>query len=120
MTRLARVAPELPAASLQSAIAFYERLGFETASRLPGLGYAIVERDGIALHLFEDKVHRATPIGVHIFTADLTGLFEEFEGLGIRFAQKIERKPWGNRDFRLRDDYGNELKFTEPHTAEDE
>jgi len=24
------------------------------------------------------------------------------------------RKPWGNRDFRVKDDSGNELKFTEP------
>lgn len=120
MARLARIAPELPVANLQSAIVFYERLGFETASRLPGRDYAIVERDAVALHLFEDKGHRATPIGVHIFTADLAELFEEFDDRGVRFAQKIERKPWGNRDFRIRDDYGNELKFTEPRIAEDE
>lgn len=24
------------------------------------------------------------------------------------------RKPWGNRDFRVLDDSGNEIKFTEP------
>jgi len=33
--------------------------------------------------------------------------------------RSLGRKPWGNRDFRVRDDFGNELKFTEPR-SEDE
>jgi uncharacterized glyoxalase superfamily protein PhnB len=73
-----------------------------------------VERDGIALHLFDDKVHRSAPMGVHLFTPDLTELYEEFSNRGVRFTQEIERKPWGNRDFRIKDEFGNELKFTEP------
>ncbi len=73
-----------------------------------------MERDGIALHLFEDTLHRSAPLGIHLFTADLAELYEEFAARGILFSQKIERKPWGNRDFRIKDDFGNELKFTEP------
>jgi uncharacterized glyoxalase superfamily protein PhnB len=53
-------------------------------------------------------------MGVHLFTHDLAELFEEFSDRGVRIAQKIERKPWGNRDFRVKDEFGNELKFTEP------
>ncbi|HWG20379.1 MAG TPA: glyoxalase superfamily protein [Terracidiphilus sp.] len=119
MARLARVAPELPCANLPAAIGFYERLGFALASDAPQHDYAIVERDGIALHLFEDKAHRASAVGIHIFTHDLAALHEEFEDRGVRFAQKIERKPWGTRDFRIKDDFGNELKFTEPVGEED-
>lgn len=114
MARLARIAPELPASNLPAAIAFYEQLGFALTSHTPQRDYAIVERDGIALHLFEDRVRRSAPMGVHLFTPELVELFEEYAGRGIPFAQKIERKPWGNRDFRIRDDFGNELKFTEP------
>jgi uncharacterized glyoxalase superfamily protein PhnB len=115
MARISRIAPELPAANLTAAIAFYERLGFELVSRAQP-DYAIVERDGIALHLFEDRQHRAAPTGVHLFTQDLAELFEDFGERGVRFSQTIERKPWGNRDFRVKDDFGNELKFTEPES----
>jgi uncharacterized glyoxalase superfamily protein PhnB len=120
MARLARIAPEVPAANLPGAIAFYEKqLGFHAVSMMPERDYAIVERDGIAIHLFKAGPRPATPVGVHIFTANLAELFDELSDRGVRFAQGIERKPWGNRDFRIRDDFGNELKFTEPR-AEDE
>src|SRR5579871_6427499 len=53
MTRLLRIAPELPALSLKSALDFYEhKLGFRVATQAPGGAYAIVERDGVAIHLF--------------------------------------------------------------------
>jgi uncharacterized glyoxalase superfamily protein PhnB len=119
MARFSRIAPELPAVNLSASIAFYERLGFLLASQTPAHDYAIVERDGIAIHLFEDRAHRNTQCGVHIFTHDLAELFEEFADRGIVFAQKIVRKPWGNREFRIKDEYGNELKFTEPATDDD-
>jgi uncharacterized glyoxalase superfamily protein PhnB len=119
MARLLRIAPELPAANLKSALAFYEhKLGFRVAAHMPGSDYAIVERDGIAIHLFQDAVRKHSPVGVHLFTAELEGLRDDLLERGARLSQDIVRKPWGNRDFRLRDDFGNELKFTEP-SAED-
>ena len=119
MARLTRIAPELPAASLKTALAFYEhKLGFRVATEMPGGEYAIVERDGIAIHLFQDVTRKHSPTGVHIFTNELEGLRDELLNRGARLSQDIVRKSWGNRDFRVRDEYGNELKFTEP-TAED-
>ncbi len=116
MAKLARIAPELPSANLDNAIAYYEqKLGFEVAMRLPGDEYAIVERDGVAIHLFSDREKSPSAVGVHIFTPDLDQLFAELQGAGAIITQRIERKPWGNRDFRVRDEVGNELKFTEPH-----
>jgi len=114
MARLARIAPELPATHLPTAIDFYEKLGFALVTVTPKRDYAIVQRDGIALHLFEDRAHRYAAMGIHIFTPDLAELFEELADRGVSFTQKIERKPWGNREFRIKDDFGNELKFTEP------
>lgn len=53
MARLSRIAPELPAANLHATIAFYEhKLGFRVAMQMPAGDYAIVERDGVAIHLF--------------------------------------------------------------------
>jgi uncharacterized glyoxalase superfamily protein PhnB len=119
MARLLRIAPELPAANLKAALAFYEhKLGFRVAMEIPGLDYAIVERDGIAIHLFQDAARKHSPVGVHLITAELEGLRDDLLERGARLSQDILRKPWGNRDFRLRDDFGNELKFTEPVTED--
>jgi uncharacterized glyoxalase superfamily protein PhnB len=114
MPTLARIAPELPAADLEDAIHYYERkLGFEVAMRMPDSKYAIVERDGVAIHLFAEDAHHST-VGIHIFTAGLDQLFAEVNERGAKITQPIENKPWGNREFRVRDAFGNELKFTEP------
>lgn len=115
MPKLTRIAPELPVSNLREAVEYYERqLGFQIAMEMPGGDYAIVERDGIAIHLFEDDAGSHSPGGVHIFTADLDELHAELLQRGARMSQGIERKPWGNRDFRVKDTSGNEIKFTEP------
>jgi uncharacterized glyoxalase superfamily protein PhnB len=113
MVRLLRVAPELPAADLAAALEYYERrMGFRAAMRMPD--YAIVERDGVAIHLFEDRARQHSPVGIHVFTADLDEIFAELRESGTLVTQAIEKKPWGNREFRVKDDFGNEIKFTEP------
>jgi uncharacterized glyoxalase superfamily protein PhnB len=118
VARLSRIAPELPVADLRAALMYYrQRLGFEVAMEMPDGEYAIVERDGVAIHLFRDDRNRS-PIGMHIFTPDIDELYREFQSRGALFSQQIERKPWGNREFRIEDEFGNELKFTEP-LAED-
>jgi len=115
MARLLRIAPELPAINLKTALAYYEhKLGFRVAMITPAGDYAIVERDGIAIHLFQDASRKQSPVGIHLFTNELEGLRDDLIERGARLSQDILRKPWGNRDFRVRDDFGNELKFTEP------
>ena len=111
--RLSRLAPELPAADMRASIQYYvERLGFSLAMQMEG--YAIVERDGVAIHLFDDAGRERSPVGVHIFSPELDELSAEFERRGAKIVQGIEVKSWGNREFRLVDVCGNELKFTEP------
>ena len=117
MAKLSRIAPELPVTDLTEAIQHYEReLGFSCVMRMPQGDYAIVERDEVTIHLFQDKTRSCTPVGIHIFTADLDALYAELQQRGARLSQTIQHKPWGNRDFRLTDGFGNEIKFTEPVT----
>jgi uncharacterized glyoxalase superfamily protein PhnB len=119
MAKLCRVAPEFPVANLHDAIMEYEeKLGFRVAMQMPNGDYAIVERDDVAIHLFPDGLRSHSPVGIHIFTPDLETLYVEFRQRGAHLTQGIERKPWGNRDFRLKDGFGNLIKFTEP-LAED-
>lgn len=84
----------------------------------PNGDYAIMERDVVAIHLFQDNANVHTPVAIHIFSPDLDALYAEFKSSGARLTQDIRRKPWGNRDFRLKDAFGNELKFTEPLTED--
>jgi uncharacterized glyoxalase superfamily protein PhnB len=111
--RLSRLAPELPATNLCASIEYYvECLGFSLAVQMKD--YAIVERDGVAIHIFEDARQEHSAVGVHLFTPDIDDLSAEFEGRGAKIVQPIETKPWGNREFRVMDACGNLLKFTEP------
>ncbi len=113
MSELQRIAPELPVSDLRSSLDYYEaKLGFRTVMEMPGGDYAVVERDNVAIHLFRTG-KGSTPGSIHIFTDGLDDLQKEFEGRGAHIHQRIVRKPWGNRDFRVIDDSGNELKFTE-------
>jgi uncharacterized glyoxalase superfamily protein PhnB len=115
--RLSRVAPEIPVHGLKAAIEFYEqKLGFSLLMELPDQGYAIVERDDIAIHLFEDEARSYSNVGIHIFTENLDALYAELEARGTALSQAIILKPWGNRDFRVKDNSGNEIKFTEPRS----
>lgn len=115
MATLSRIAPEIPVSNLRAAIEYYEeKLGFKSVMEMPGGDYAIIERDEIAIHLFHDNTRSPSPVGVHIFTHELDELYAELQQRGARLSQQIMRKPWGNRDFRVSDHSGNEIKFTEP------
>jgi uncharacterized glyoxalase superfamily protein PhnB len=41
-------------------------------------------------------------------------LFLEFQSAGVTFAQTLQRKAWGARDFIVRDPDGNLLLFAGP------
>jgi predicted enzyme related to lactoylglutathione lyase len=115
MAKLSRIAPEIPVSDLRGSIEYYEqKLGFRLVLEMPDGDYAIVERDDIAIHLFHDESRPHSPVGMHIFTQQLDELQAELQQRGARLSQKIMRKPWGNRDFRVNDSSGNEIKFTEP------
>lgn len=114
MTKLERVAPEIPVIDMDESLGYYRtKLGFEVEMTMSEGGYAIVERDNVALHLFQDKTKSHSPTSVHIFTYGLEELYAELRGRGAQVSQRIVRQPWGNRDFRITDPTGNEIKFTE-------
>ena len=115
MVKLSRVAPELPVADLHESLVYYEqKLGFRAAMKMPDGKYAIVERDDIAIHLFQEDPLKSSPVAIHVFTEGLEDLHAELQDRGACVSQGILRKPWGNRDFRVNDISGNEIKFTEP------
>jgi uncharacterized glyoxalase superfamily protein PhnB len=104
MAKLTRVALELPVTNMAQALQHYDKqLGFDVVMTMPTGDYAIVERDGVALHLYEDASGAATLGSIHIFVDGLDDLEAELQNRGAQFTQTIVRKPWGNRDFRVVD-----------------
>ncbi len=115
MARLARIAPEVPISDLRASVCYYEKkLGFRIAMEMPEGDYAVMERDDVAIHLFQRDGSNPSRTSFHVFTDGLDELYGEFQRSGARISQGIVRKPWGTRDFRVFDDDGNEIKFTEP------
>jgi catechol 2,3-dioxygenase-like lactoylglutathione lyase family enzyme len=113
MPSLRRIAPALPVSNLRDSLDSYEsKLGFRTVATMPEGDYAVIERDDGAIHLFQAGAGNS-PGSIHIFTEGLDELHTEFAARGARISQGILRKPWGNRDFRILDNSGNEIKFTE-------
>ena len=101
MARLSRIAPELPVSNLQASLTYYEqKLGFRVAMELPEQDYAIVERDDIAVHLFQADTQDHIRVGIHIFTNDLDELHNELlqRGASVTHLSELGNR-CGNRDF---------------------
>jgi uncharacterized glyoxalase superfamily protein PhnB len=120
MPKLARIAPEIPVSNMRESIDYYEKkLGFHVVMQMPEGVYAIVERDHVAIHLFQDDTRVHSPASMHIFIHGLDELYAELQQRGAQVTQEILRKPWGNRDFRVEDCSENKIKFTEPLSEND-
>jgi uncharacterized glyoxalase superfamily protein PhnB len=113
MAALLRIAPEVPVSGVRRSAGYYEdKLGFKTVMIMPAGDYAVVERDEVAIHLFEAG-NEVSSVAMHIFTRGLDDLHAELRRRGAVITQDIVTQPWGNRDFRVKDEFGNEFKFSE-------
>ena len=103
-----------------SAAFFQEKLGFEI-DFLHGAPpfYGSVSRGEACLHLrfvnqpnFADLAAREVSlILATVEVSDVQGLFAEFKGRDVEFAQTPTKQPWGGTDFQVRDPDGNVISF---------
>lgn len=117
--RLRAICPVIPVRNVAASAAFYERhLGFATAFMADDRSYAVVARDGQALHLTDasesEAALRATAnnISLYIEVEDVAALWSAVEA--SRPATKLralEDKPWGTREFHILDPDGCLLRF---------
>jgi catechol 2,3-dioxygenase-like lactoylglutathione lyase family enzyme len=102
---------------MEQALAFYGQLGFQTTYR--DEAFAIVERDGVDLHLncYPDppKGHSVCWIAV----TNIDALYQQY--LPTNAVQSpLEAKPWGLKEFFIRDPFRNLILFAEGIPEEDE
>jgi catechol 2,3-dioxygenase-like lactoylglutathione lyase family enzyme len=124
---LSTTAAQLFVADIAAACDFYtQKLGFSVVFVYgdPPF-YAQVPRDRARLKLrcvdeaVIDPARRqresllSADIGVDS-AAEIEQLFADFQSAGIDFHQTLERKPWGARNFIVRDPDGNLILFAGP------
>jgi hypothetical protein len=104
------VAPRFVVHDMERALAFYGQLGFQTTYQ--DETFAIIERDGIDLHLNYSpdppKGHSVCWIGV----TNIEALYEQYMPTNT-IQSPLEAKPWGLKEFFIRDPFGNLLLFAE-------
>jgi catechol 2,3-dioxygenase-like lactoylglutathione lyase family enzyme len=117
--------PILPSRDLDEALAFYERLGFE--SRGAGhakWNYLIVGRGMVALHFYLDPGvdPLTTSAQCYVYVDDADALFAEWDAIGVvtdpTNGSRLQGPPtdteWGMREFALVDPSGNLLRIGSP------
>ncbi len=112
--------PVLPCADLEAALDFYvQRLGWERVFSFPELGYAGVARCGATLHLsVRAAPGRSEPVSCRFRVRGVDALHDEYQAAGVVDPKgPLERKPWGLREFVVRDRDGNALHLGEEPRA---
>ena len=116
-----RTVTVLPVSDITQACEWYQRaLGLETVYLHEGVqegevtNYAVLERDGVQVHLILDEPppYRAswTRAGtgyLYLKVRDVDATYKEVESAGVEIARGLETENWGARGFNLTDPSGN-------------
>ena len=103
--------PELPVKDVELAQEYYrDVLGFEIGWLEPGKDIGAVSRDAVAIFLRR----KAPPLepSIHwIFADDIEAAYQELKAAEANIVEPLETKPWGLRQFTLKDPDGNIFYF---------
>jgi catechol 2,3-dioxygenase-like lactoylglutathione lyase family enzyme len=117
MPRLTKVCPQLPAAHVGKAAAWYrDKLGFTIVRLYPEHGFAIVRRDETELHFWTCEERRiAEHTSAYFGVDDIDGLHASLAAANDGGAlSEVADREWGMREFYVTDPDGNLLKFGVP------
>jgi uncharacterized glyoxalase superfamily protein PhnB len=79
--------------------------------------YQSLQRDGVVLHLSEHYGDACPGAQVRIEVEDIEALHAELIGKNYKFARPgLEAMPWGMREVRVGDPFGNRITFAERMT----
>src|SRR5437588_11232839 len=107
------VAPRFLVGDMEQALAFYGQLGFATIYQHEG--FAIVERDGIALQFNVSDPTQEPPKSrsvCYIGVTHIEALYQQYVPTGA-LQSPLQATPWGMQEFFLCDPFRNLLLFAE-------
>ena len=79
-----------------------------------GASYAILDRDGMNVHLQIRRrpiAHEDNTYDFYASVPDAAALLKEFEGRGVKVVQPLEDQPYGMRDFSVENPEGGRIMF---------
>ncbi|HEY1140663.1 MAG TPA: glyoxalase superfamily protein [Lysobacter sp.] len=105
---------EIVGPDVDASLAFYAARGFEIARRSGS--FAVVHRDGLRLFLAQDPDADTQPRwnSLRVMTKDVDSLHEAIVGRGIAILHPPENRPFGLREFVVRDPNGFDIRFCQP------
>ncbi len=111
MTSFGPPVPELPVADVERAQQHYrDALGFEIGWIEPDKGIGAVSR-GRAVIFFRKRKRPFEPAVHWMYAEDIDATFQELKSSGANIVEPLEKKPWGLRQFTVRDLDGNIFYF---------
>ena len=105
---------EIVCPDVDASLAFYQSLGFEVARRSGP--FAVIHRDGLRLFLSQDASANTQPrwTSLRIMTKNVDALHDAAVAHGIAILHSPEDRPFGLREFVVRDPNGFDLRFAQP------
>jgi uncharacterized glyoxalase superfamily protein PhnB len=103
--------PELPVVDVERSQKYYrDVLGFEIGWLYAGKEIGAVSRGEVAI-FFRKRTEPFEPAVHWVFADDVDAAYEELKSAGANIAEPLETKPWGLRQFTVRDLDGNLFYF---------
>ena len=104
--------PELPVADVERAQQHYrDALGFKIGWLYPGKGIGAASRGGNVTIFFRKRKPPFEPAVHWVFAEDIDATYQELKSLGANIVEALEKKPWGLRQFTVKDLDGNLFYF---------
>lgn len=107
-----RFAPTVRVTDLERSVAFYrDALGMEKVfENGDPVGFVIMDRDGVELHLSLARNHRAVTDNVaHLLVDDATSLYDRLVAHGARIVKGMRDADYEMRTFVFADPDGNRI-----------
>ena len=123
---ICQIVPLFFTRDFERTLAYYkEKLGFECLGVWPKPQatadppvYAIVARDGHAIHFRRAEPPTANPdkypeelLDAYVYVKDADALYAEYSGKGVEFVRDLGNMPWNSREFVVKDCDGRLLAF---------
>jgi uncharacterized glyoxalase superfamily protein PhnB len=111
MSSIGPPVPELPVADVERAQQHYrDTLGFEIGWLYPSKEIGAVSRDNVVI-FFRKREAPFEPAIHWVFAEDVDVSYEELTSSGANIVDPLEKKPWGIRQFTVKDLDGNVFYF---------
>lgn len=114
MPTFGRIAPSVPVADMDRALAFYrDVLGFAvTFTNGNPICFAALKQGDAELHLGVQPA-KAGSFHAHLMIDELDPIYERLQQAGTTIKQPPKRQPWGLRDIVIADPDGNTFEIAE-------